>query len=56
MRSPRSRTVVSPGGGVQSSVRALIVSEGAFDRTPDCASSSRPCVPTRSTQLSAWIS
>ena len=30
-------TVISLGGGVQSSVMALMASEGAFDRIPDCA-------------------
>ena len=30
-------TVISLGGGVQSSVMALMASEGAFDTTPDCA-------------------
>ena len=30
-------TVISLGGGVQSSVMALMASEGAFDRVPDCA-------------------
>ncbi len=30
-------TVLSLGGGVQSSVMALMASEGAFDRVPDCA-------------------
>ena len=29
--------VISLGGGVQSSVMALMASEGAFDRVPDCA-------------------
>ena len=37
MRSPQSLTVISLGGGVQSSVMALMAGEGAFDRTPDCA-------------------
>ncbi len=37
MRSPRTLTVISLGGGVQSSVMALMASEGAFDRVPDCA-------------------
>ncbi len=32
-----SLTVISLGGGVQSSVMALMASEGAFDRIPDCA-------------------
>ena len=32
-----SLTVLSLGGGVQSTVMALMASEGAFDRTPDCA-------------------
>ena len=36
MRSPRF-TVISLGGGVQSSVMALMANEGAFDRIPDCA-------------------
>ena len=30
-------TVISLGGGVQSSVMTLMASEGAFDRVPDCA-------------------
>ena len=30
-------TVLSLGGGVQSSVMALMAGEGAFDRVPDCA-------------------
>ncbi len=30
-------TVISLGGGVQSSVMALMASAGAFDRVPDCA-------------------
>ena len=33
----RRLTVISLGGGVQSSVMALMASEGAFDTTPDCA-------------------
>lgn len=37
MPSPRTLTVISLGGGVQSSVMALMASEGAFDRVPDCA-------------------
>ena len=37
MRSTDSLTVISLGGGVQSSVMALMAGEGAFDRTPDCA-------------------
>ena len=37
MRSTHSLTVISLGGGVQSSVMALMAGEGAFDRTPDCA-------------------
>ena len=37
MRPPRSLTVISLGGGVQSSVMALMAGEGAFDRVPDCA-------------------
>ena len=36
MRSPRPLTVISLGGGVQSSVMALMASDGAFDRVPDC--------------------
>lgn len=32
-----SLTVISLGGGVQSSVMTLMASEGAFDRIPDCA-------------------
>ena len=30
-------TVISLGGGVQSSVMALMASKGAFDSVPDCA-------------------
>ena len=37
MRSTHSLTVISLGGGVQSSVMALMAGEGAFDRTPDSA-------------------
>ena len=37
MPAPPTLTVPSLGGGVQSSVMALMASEGAFDRTPDCA-------------------
>ncbi len=37
MPSPPTLTVVSLGGGVQSSVVALMASEGTFDRVPDCA-------------------
>ena len=37
MRPEPSLTVISLGGGVQSSVMALMAGEGAFDRVPDCA-------------------
>ena len=37
MDSPPTLTVLSLGGGVQSSVMALMASRGAFDRAPDCA-------------------
>ena len=37
MDSPPTLTVLSLGGGVQSSVMALMASRGAFDRTPGCA-------------------
>ena len=37
MKSEPSLTVISLGGGVQSSVMALMANEGAFDRIPDCA-------------------
>ena len=37
MRSEPSLTVLSLGGGVQSTVMALMAGERAFDRTPDCA-------------------
>ena len=37
MRSPPTLTVISLGGGVQSTVMALMASRGAFDRAPDCA-------------------
>ena len=37
MRPEPSLTVISLGGGVQSSVMALMADAGAFDRAPDCA-------------------
>lgn len=37
MNAPPTLTVLSLGGGVQSSVMALMASQGAFDRVPDCA-------------------
>ena len=37
MRSTHSLTVISLGGGVQSSVMALMASGEAFGPTPDCA-------------------
>ena len=37
MRSAPRMTVVSLGGGVQSTVMALMAGEGAFGRAPDCA-------------------
>ena len=37
MQAEPSLTVISLGGGVQSSVMALMANEGAFDRLPDCA-------------------
>ena len=37
MHAPPTLTVISLGGGVQSSVMALMASGGAFDRVPDCA-------------------
>lgn len=37
MRSTQRMTIISLGGGVQSSVMALMASEGAFDTLPDCA-------------------
>ena len=37
MNSHPILTVLSLGGGVQSSVMALMASQGAFDRIPDCA-------------------
>ena len=37
MRPHPTLTVISLGGGVQSSVLALMASKGAFDRIPDCA-------------------
>ena len=40
MQAEPSLTVLSLGGGVQSSVMALMASQGAFDRVPDCAPSS----------------
>ncbi len=37
MPYPPTLTVISLGGGVQSSVMALMASQGAFDPAPDCA-------------------
>ena len=37
MSAPPTLTVLSLGGGVQSSVMALMAGEGTFDRIPDCA-------------------
>ena len=37
MQAEPSLTVISLGGGVQSSVMALMASQRAFDRVPDCA-------------------
>ena len=37
MASSPALTVISLGGGVQSSVMALMASDGAFDTEPDCA-------------------
>ena len=37
MNAPPTLTVLSMGGGVQSSVMALMAGEGAFARVPDCA-------------------
>ena len=37
MQSTHSLTVISLGGGVRSSVRALMASGGAFGQLPDCA-------------------
>ena len=37
MKPEPSLTVISLGGGVQSSVMALMASKGASDRIPDCA-------------------
>ena len=37
MRSSHSLTVISLGGGVQSSVMALMTSQGVFGPMPDCA-------------------
>ena len=37
MGAARSLTVISLGGGVQSSVMAIMASGGEFDRVPDCA-------------------
>ena len=37
MACPPTLTVISLGGGVQSSVMALMAGEGAFGRVPDCA-------------------
>ena len=37
MRPPRSLTVIKLGGGIESSVIALIAGEGAFDHISACA-------------------
>ena len=37
MAFPPDLTVINLGGGVQSSVMALMAGEGTFDPTPDCA-------------------
>ena len=37
MHSPPTLTVISLGAGAQSSAIAFMASQGAFDRTPDCA-------------------
>ncbi len=37
MSNPPTLTVLSLGGGVQSSVMALMAGEGVFARVPDCA-------------------
>ena len=37
MQAEPPLTVISLGGGVQSSVMALMAGESAFDRVPDCA-------------------
>ena len=37
MRPEPSLTIISLGGGVQSSVMTLMASRGAFDNIPDCA-------------------
>ena len=37
MSAPPTLTILSLGGGVQSSVMALMAGEGAFDRVPDSA-------------------
>ena len=37
MRSEPSLTILSMGGGIQSTVMALMAGEGAFDNIPDCA-------------------
>ena len=37
MPSTTTLTVLSLGGGVQSSVKALVAGEGVFERVPDCA-------------------
>ena len=37
MSAPPTLTVLSLGGGVQSTVMALMASQGAFNRVPDCA-------------------
>ena len=37
MKPEPSLIVISLGGGVQSSVMALMANEGAFHRIPDCA-------------------
>ena len=37
MRATHSLTVISLGGGVQSTVMTLMAADGAFDQVPDCA-------------------
>ncbi len=54
MKPEPSLTVISLGGGVQSSVMALMANEGAFDRIPDCAIFAPTPVGSRPASTSTW--
>ena len=58
MRAEPSLTVISLGGGVQSSIMALMASQGAFDRVPDCAifADTRWPSPTTPAPAATWTS